>query len=109
MQSVVWSVYLIETKSGSLYCGICTNLQRRFKEHTANSKLCAKALRGKGPLTLKYASVIGDRSTALKVEYWLKQQPKTFKHGLIEGIEYLPQAKNRYSRESLSEIQQSVT
>lgn len=108
MQSVVWSIYLVETNSGSLYCGICTDLERRFKEHTANGKLSAKALRGKGPLQLKYAAIIGDRSTALKTEYWLKQQPKKFKLALITGKEWLPQAKNSYSQESLSIIQQSA-
>ena len=105
LQSTSWTLYLVETSAGNLYCGICTSLQRRFKEHAGNGKLCAKALRGKGPLTLKYASLVGDRSSALKTEYWLKQQNKKFKLALIEGLKDLPQSPQRYSNEDLNRIQ----
>ncbi|MDC0601812.1 GIY-YIG nuclease family protein [Aliiglaciecola sp.] len=105
MQSPSWTLYLVETSAGNVYCGICTSLQRRFKEHASNGKLCAKALRGKGPLTLKYASLVGDRSSALKTEYWLKQQNKGFKLALIEGLKDLPHSNERYSNEELNRIQ----
>ena len=45
--------------------------QRRLSEHQNKDKKNkgAKALRGKGPLTLDFKIVVGNRSDALKLEY----------------------------------------
>ncbi|MDO1777661.1 GIY-YIG nuclease family protein, partial [Escherichia coli] len=45
----------------------------------------AKALRGKGDLTLAFAAQIGDRSLALRIEYRVKQLTKRQKERLVEG------------------------
>lgn len=84
-----WSVYLVRMASGSLYCGISTDVARRFQEHCSGTK-GARALRGKGPLTLVFSQVVGSRSHALKVEYQLKQLPKQEKEKLVMGMRSLP-------------------
>ncbi|HAR07924.1 MAG TPA: hypothetical protein DCR98_05850, partial [Cobetia sp.] len=56
----------------------------RFKEHHEGVR-GAKALRGKGPLTLCYQQVVGDRSRALKLEYRVKQLSVAAKRRLIAG------------------------
>lgn len=67
----VWHLYLIETASGALYTGITTDVARRFAEH-CGGKRGARALRGKGPLSLVYQEVVGTRSEALRREASLK-------------------------------------
>ena len=80
-----WSLYLISTATGSLYTGVTTDVRRRFLEHENKDRKNkgAKALRGKGPLTLVYEIVVGNRSDALKLEYRVKQLNRTNKERLI--------------------------
>lgn len=90
-----WYLYVIETKNKHFYTGISTNWQRRFQEHCSNSVKSAKALRGKGPLILKYCIQLQDHSSALKAEYWLKQQSKLSKAKIIDGKVDLPFEHNK--------------
>jgi putative endonuclease len=80
-----WSLYLVRTAQGSLYTGVTTDVLRRFQEHENKDKKNkgAKALRGKGPLTLVFEIVVGNRSDALKLEYRIKQMSRTDKELLI--------------------------
>ena len=84
-EATVWSLYLVRTAEGSLYTGVTTDVQRRFSEHQNKDfkNKGAKALRGKGPLTLVFKIVVGDRSDALKLEYRVKQLSRTNKERLI--------------------------
>ncbi|QWT39400.1 GIY-YIG nuclease family protein [Dickeya dadantii] len=77
-----WFLYLLRTGSGWLYTGITTDVARRLTQHQAGKG--ARALRGKGPLTLVYHCVAGDRSTALKWEYRVKQLSKMQKERLVQ-------------------------
>jgi putative endonuclease len=67
------------------YTGICTDIERRFAEHQANGAKCAKALRGKGPLTLKFYSKVDSHSEALKIEIWVKKLNKRDKVKLVSN------------------------
>lgn len=79
-----WQVYLIRMSNNALYCGISTDVNRRFRQHCNGTG--AKALKGKGPLTLEWHQSIGaSRSEALKVEYRIKQLSKAKKEQLISG------------------------
>ena len=80
-----WTLYIVQNRLNQLYTGICTDLQRRFKEHCDNGAKCAKALKGKGPLELKFAAKVEDHSTALKAEIWVKKLTKAQKNKLIAG------------------------
>ncbi|WP_261817767.1 GIY-YIG nuclease family protein [Vibrio gallicus] len=84
-----WSVYLIRTKLNALYCGCTNDVDRRFAQHQSGKG--AKALRGKGPLVLEWFESGFDKSTAMKLEYFIKQQPKKFKELLIQGLVSLPE------------------
>lgn len=79
-----WSLYMLQTAQGRLYTGISTDVTRRLGEHESG-KRGARALRGKGPLTLCYQQAVGDRSRALKLEYRVKQLSVTAKRQLIAG------------------------
>lgn len=75
---------MVRTRSNALYCGITTNVQRRFAQHSTG--IGAKALKGKGPLTLVWEHSLNEsRSFASKVEYQLKQQSKSVKEALVGG------------------------
>ena len=80
--SECWFLYLIRCNSGQLYTGITTDVDRRFAEHRQGKG--AKFLRGKGPLELVFAALIGDRSDALKMEIRIKKLRRSEKEALIQ-------------------------
>ncbi|CNH81186.1 GIY-YIG nuclease superfamily protein [Yersinia thracica] len=81
MSDSLWHLYLLRTTSGMLYTGITTDVARRLTQHQAGKG--AKALRGKGELVLVFHCEAGDRSTALKLEYRVKQLSKQQKEKLV--------------------------
>jgi putative endonuclease len=96
----VWWLYLIATRTGSLYCGITLDVQRRFAEHQgpvtfpdsnlgafqkAQAYKGARFLRGKGPLQLRFNAIAGTRSDALKAECKVKKLTRAKKDDLIAG------------------------
>jgi len=80
----VYSLYIVRCADGSLYTGIATDVERRLREHQSGVR-GAKFLRGKGPLRLEFTECLGDRSTALQVEYRVKQLERERKEELIAG------------------------
>ncbi|WP_332705552.1 GIY-YIG nuclease family protein [Plesiomonas shigelloides] len=78
-----WWLYMVRMADGRLYTGISTDVARRFSQHV-NGK-GARALRGKGPLTLVWQQQVGARSVALKLEYRLKHWRKARKEALINS------------------------
>ncbi|PLR34981.1 GIY-YIG nuclease family protein [Chimaeribacter arupi] len=79
--AALWHLYMLRTAAGLLYTGITTDVPRRLTQHQCGKG--AKALRGKGPLTLVFHCVIGDRSAALKAEYRIKQLSRGQKERLV--------------------------
>lgn len=79
----LWSLYLIRTADNSLYTGITTDVARRLMQHQSGKG--AKALRGKGELTLAFSAPVGERSLALRMEYRIKQLTKRQKERLVTG------------------------
>ncbi|MCK2043671.1 GIY-YIG nuclease family protein [Chromohalobacter sp. TMW 2.2308] len=67
-----WYLYLVETAAGALYTGVTTDVARRFREHR-DGKRGARALRGKGPLTLRHSEYVGSHGEALRREAALKK------------------------------------
>ena len=80
---------MLRDGGGRLYTGISTDVQRRLAEHQAGKG--ARALRGRGPLQLVWQQSVGAQSLALRLEYRLKQWPKTRKEALILGQVSLPE------------------
>lgn len=80
----IWSLYLVRTNKKSLYTGITTDVSRRFSEHQGGGVKAAKSLKGKGPLLLEFQIEVGDRSSALKLEYKVKRLSKNKKEQLLK-------------------------
>lgn len=79
-----WYVYIVRCSDNSLYTGISLDVERRFAEHSAQGKKCAKYLRGKAPLELVFQTKITCKSEALKLEYKIKKLPKYQKELITE-------------------------
>jgi len=77
-KEILWSVYLVECKDGSLYCGITTGLERRLWEHN-NSTKGAKYTRTRRPVLLLDSIAGLSQSTARKTEAFIKACPKSLK------------------------------
>ncbi|MBV8042297.1 GIY-YIG nuclease family protein [Pluralibacter sp.] len=78
-----WFVYLIRTADNRLYTGITTDVARRVEQHQRGKG--AKALRGKGELSLAFSAEVGEHSLALRIEYRIKQLTKRQKERLVAG------------------------
>jgi len=99
-EAAKWSLYLVRTAKGSLYTGVSTDVKRRLSEHENNDKKNkgAKALRGKGPLTLVFKIVVGNKSDALMLEYKIKQLSRIDKERLISCTTELEELKTWLQR-----------
>ncbi|KUJ84974.1 GIY-YIG nuclease family protein [Microbulbifer flavimaris] len=87
-----WFIYLVRTARGALYTGITRDVERRFAEHSAGGVKAAKALRGRGPLTLVFQQGLPDKSSALVAEARIKKWGKAKKEALVRGEIELQQA-----------------
>jgi putative endonuclease len=85
-----WSLYLIRCSDGSLYTGVTTDVERRFREHCKGTG--AKYLRGRGPLTLEFHCRVGNRSDALRLEHLVKRLDKMQKEALLKETVSNPEA-----------------
>ena len=82
-KATIWFLYIIRTAKQSLYTGITTDVVRRLHQHQMGKG--AKHLKGHQDLTVVYQLSVGEgeRSTALKLEYRIKQLSKIQKEKLV--------------------------
>ncbi len=78
-----WKVYIVRTRSGKLYTGITTDLERRFQEH-AQTKRGAKFFRVSGPEAIAFKETAPNRSEAARREMEIKKMSREEKLRLIE-------------------------
>lgn len=76
-----WQLYIVRTAAGVLYTGITTDVVRRIEQHQSGRG--ARALRGKGPLQLMFHCEAGDRASASRLEYQVKQLTRQRKLQLV--------------------------
>ncbi len=75
-----WYFYLARCGDGSLYSGICVDLEARFAKH--NSGKGAKYTRSRLPVTMVYSEELESHSAALKREAEVKRWSKDRKEQL---------------------------
>jgi putative endonuclease len=80
-----WHLYIVRADDQSVYAGISTDVQRRFREHQAQGRKTAKYLLAHKPQRLVFSCLIGDRSLALKVEYHFKRLSKSEKERIVDA------------------------
>jgi putative endonuclease len=77
-----WTVYIIHCDDDSLYTGITTDLDRRFKEHRDQPR-GAKYFNGRKPLKVVYTETGHSRSSAGRREAAIKKLHRIEKLELI--------------------------
>lgn len=73
----MWYVYILECKDESLYTGITNNVEKRMEAHKKG--VGSKYVKAKGFGRLLYSIPVSDKSTALKMEYRVKQMSRNDK------------------------------
>ncbi len=74
---------MIKATDGSLYTGITTDVQRRWKQHCGIISGGAKYFRSRKPKQLVYIEAGHDRSSASKRESAIKQLSRLRKEALL--------------------------
>jgi len=77
-----WTVYIIRCSDDSLYTGVTTNLERRFREHSGSAR-GAKYFGGRKPVEIVYREDDHSRSSACKREAAIKKLDRGQKLRLI--------------------------
>ena len=78
-----WEVYIIQTKTGTLYTGITTDIERRFQAHRGNGP-GAKFFNISGPKKIVFRETHPDRSLASRRESEIKKMSRSEKLMLIK-------------------------
>ena len=79
----MYFVYILKCKDGSLYTGITTNVERRFKEHKEGKG--GAYTRAKKAIKILYTEKIKNRSKASKREAEIKKLRRAEKYALIKS------------------------
>jgi putative endonuclease len=76
---------MIRCLDNSIYTGMTSNLEKRIDEHISKSKNCAKYTKSHKAIKLEIAWKSKDKSSACKLEYYIKMLTKQQKESLIVG------------------------
>ena len=79
----MYYTYIMRCEDGSLYTGITTDVERRFKEHQGKLSGGAKYTKGRIPIKVEVMWQSDNRSLASKLEYRIKKLSKVEKETLI--------------------------
>lgn len=77
----MYYLYILECGDKTLYTGITTDLDRRFKEHTSGSG--SRYALARRPVRIVYSEICASRSEASKREAEVKRWPRSEKLRLI--------------------------
>jgi putative endonuclease len=80
----MYYVYLLECKDGTLYTGITTDVERRFKEHKDGKG--GKYTRAKKVVRVLHTEKFADRSKASKREAEIKRWSHSEKLDIIKAL-----------------------
>jgi len=89
-RSTNWTVYMIRCDDGSLYTGVSTDVERRFREHRDQTR-GAKFFGGRKPLEVVYREGGHSRSSAARREAAIKKLGRNEKLELVEDYSAAPQ------------------
>lgn len=87
----MYYTYMLRCQDGSLYTGITTDLNRRFREHSGAGAAGAKYTKIHAPVTIEAAWRSKDRSLSSSLEYQIKRLRKQKKELLIKNPALLGQ------------------
>ena len=79
----MYYIYMVRCADSSLYTGIAADLARRMREHAEKAPAAAKYTRSRQVVALESAWTAADRAAASRLEYAIKQLPRSKKLELI--------------------------
>lgn len=82
-------VYVIRCSDNSLYTGYTTDYKRRFEEHKSKSIKSAKYTKARGVTSLEAVWSTDSKSSALKLEAFIKKLKKADKERIIKNPELI--------------------
>lgn len=85
----MYYTYMIRCVDNSIYTGITTDIERRFREHIEQRGVGAKYTRSHRPLEIVAVWSSKNRSLASALEYRIKHLSKKQKEELISRPDYL--------------------
>jgi len=80
-----WWVYILRCGDGTFYTGVTTDVEARLETHRSGNG--AKYTRSRGPLELAYTEMCGDKVSAFRREYAIKQLKRSEKAELCQQWE----------------------
>ena len=86
---MIYYVYILKCRDGSLYTGITCNLEKRLAEHNQGNG--SKYVRSRLPAEPVYVLGCPSKSQALKTELFIKKLSRQKKLQLIEKKYLLPE------------------
>lgn len=85
----MYYVYILRCEDNSLYTGVTTDVERRYKEHIERGEKCAKYTRSHHVKSLEHTFKTESKSVAYKLEYYIKRLSKKKKEELLQNPKYL--------------------
>ncbi|MBE7052391.1 MAG: GIY-YIG nuclease family protein [Ruminococcaceae bacterium] len=85
----MYYTYIIKCEKGTLYTGITTDVERRFGEHKSQNRLGAKYTRSHKVESVEAIWSSQSRSTASKLEFFIKSLSRDKKIELINNPKLL--------------------
>ena len=80
---MTYFTYILRCSDDSLYTGITTDFERREKEHITGGNRCAKYTKAHGASRIEAVWQSGSRSSASRLEFYIKKMRKAQKERLI--------------------------
>ena len=96
----MYYTYMLRCEDNSIYTGITTDVERRFKEHISRDKKCAKYTSKHSAKKIESVWESENRALASKLEYYIKTLSKKQKEELIlkNNLEELLSEKIDYNK-----------
>lgn len=85
----MYYTYIMRCSDNSLYTGITTDVERRFRQHRGEIKGGAKYTKARFPVSVEMVWESDCKSKALSLEYYIKKLSKYDKERLIENPKIL--------------------
>jgi len=93
---------MVRCADGSVYTGVSTDVERRWKEHQRGGSRAARYLKTRRPVDLIFSAMIGDKGAALRAEHAIKQLEKQQKEALAMGAVALQVLLDAYAERRAS-------
>ncbi len=80
----MYYVYVLRCEDGSLYCGSTADYKKRIREHFLRLPAAAKYTKSHKAVGIECVWKVGDKSSAMKLEYRFKKLPRSKKILLLD-------------------------